>query len=359
MSTTVALIVSVVLLVANGFFVAAEFAVVAAKRHRLEERAEDGSRAARAAVEASRELSLMLAGAQLGITLCTLALGALAKPAVALLLEPVIHALGVPDIAVHAIAVVIAVSLVVFLHMVVGEMAPKSWAISHPESSAMLLALPFRAFTWVARPLLWVMNELANLLLRMVRVDPIDSLANAQTPADLQLLLAQSYEHGVLEDADHQILTGALRLEEETVAEVMFPTTAAVTVPRSATVADVERISRESGRSRLFVVEPTGRAGQQRIRGIVHVRDAILATADGRADRSLLTLLQPVASLPASMPLIDAVQSLRQQRAQLALVRDDDGRVLGMSSMEDILERILGEFDDESDEATTPEVAPA
>ncbi|WP_151525660.1 hemolysin family protein [Serinicoccus kebangsaanensis] len=359
MSTTQALLVSLVLLIANGFFVGAEFAVVAAKRHRLEERAEAGSRAARAAVDASRELSLMLAGAQLGITLCTLALGALAKPAVAYLLEPVIHALGVPDVAVHAIAVVIAVSIVVFLHMVVGEMAPKSWAISHPESSAMMLALPFRAFTWLARPVLWLMNTLANLLLRIGGIDPVDALGNAQTPADLQLLLAQSYEHGVLEDADHQILTGALRLEEETVEAVMFPTTDAVTVPRTATAADVEHISHDSGRSRLFVVEPTGRQGQQRIRGLVHVRDAILASAQGRGDRSLGDFLQPVASLPASMPLIDAVSSLRQQRGQLALVRDDAGRVVGMASMEDILEQILGEFDDESDPDTTDEAVTA
>ena len=357
MSTTTALVVSLLLLVANGFFVAAEFAIVAAKRHRLEERAEEGSRAARAAVDASRELSLMLAGAQLGITLCTLALGALAKPAVAYLLEPVISTLGVPDVMVHAVAVVLAVSLVVFLHMVVGEMAPKSWAISHPESSAMILALPFRAFTWVVRPVLWVMNELANLLLRLVRVDPVDTLGNAQTPADLQLLLAQSHEHGVLEDADHQILTGALRLEEKTVSEVMFPPTAAVTVPRSATALEVEQVSRDSGRSRLFVVEPIGREGQRRIRGIVHVRDAILASAAGTGDRRLGDFLQPVASLPATMPLIDAVSSLRHQRAQLALVRDEQGRVVGMTSMEDILEQILGQFDDESDD-TTAEPAP-
>lgn len=352
MSTSTALLVSLVLLVANGFFVGAEFAIVAAKRHRLEEMAEEGSRAARAAVDASRELSLMLAGAQLGITLCTLALGALAKPAVAYLMEPLIAALGVPEFMVHAIAVILAVSLVVFLHMVVGEMAPKSWAISHPESSAMLLALPFRAFTWVVRPVLWLMNELANLLLRLIRVDPVDALGTAQTPADLQLLLAQSHEHGVLEDADHQILSGALRLEEETVSSVMFPTTAAVTIPRTATALEVERVSRESGRSRLFVVEPSGRAGQRRIRGIVHVRDAILASADGVGDRrGVGDFIQPVASLPSSLPLIDAVSALRQQRAQLALVRDDQGRVVGMTSMEDILEQILGEFDDESDEA--------
>lgn len=354
MSIVTALLISVVLLVANAFFVAAEFAVVAAKRHRLEERAEEGSRSAQAAVDASRELSLMLAGAQLGITLCTLGLGALAKPAMKDLLYPLLQALHIPapDVVISGVAVALAVAVVVFLHMVVGEMAPKSWAISHPESSAMLLAIPFRAFTWVVKPVLWLMNELANLMLRIGGVDPVDALGNAQTPADLQLLLAQSYEHGVLEDADHQILTGALRLEEETVSSVMFPTSQAVTVPRHATAIDVERISRESGRSRLFVVEPTGREGQQRIRGLVHVREAILATSQGRADAPLGDFLQPVASLPATMPLIDAVASMRQQRGQLALVRDENGRVVGMTSMEDILEQILGEFDDESDEAT-------
>jgi CBS domain containing-hemolysin-like protein len=357
-SIATALLVSLVLLAANAFFVAAEFAIVAAKRHRLEERAADGSRAAQAAVDASRQLSLMLAGAQLGITLCTLGLGAIAKPAMKDLVYPLLTALNVPapDVVLSGIAVAVAVGTVVFLHMVVGEMAPKSWAISHPESSAMLLAIPFRAFTWVMKPVLWLMNELANLMLRLGGVDPVDSLGSAHTPADLQLLLAQSYEHGVLEDADHRILTGALRLEEETVATVMFPTSEAVTITRGATAADVERISRESGRSRLFVVEPTSSASQQRIRGLVHVRDAILASAQGRPHAPLGDFLQPVASLPAALPLIDAVSTLRQQRGQLALVRDEAGRVVGMTSMEDILEQILGEFDDESDEPTASTV---
>lgn len=358
MSITVALLISLLLLVANAFFVAAEFAVVAAKRHRLEERAEAGSRAARAAVDASRQLSLMLAGAQLGITLCTLGLGALAKPAMKDLLYPLLTALRVPvpDVVVSGVSVALAVGIVVFLHMVVGEMAPKSWAISHPESSALLLAIPFRAFTWVMKPVLWLMNELANLMLRMGGIDPVDALGNAQTPADLQLLLAQSHEHGVLGDADHQILTGALRLEEETVATVMFPPSAAVTVPRTATAADVEQVSRESGRSRLFVVEPTGREGHQRIRGLVHVRDAVLATAQGPggASTGVGEFIQPVASLRAGLPLIDAVTSMRAQRGQLALVRDEQGRVVGMTSMEDILEQILGEFDDQTDETTPP-----
>ena len=350
MSTTTGIIVSILLLVANAFFVAAEFAIVAAKRHRLEEKAAQGSRAAQAAVDASRELSLMLAGAQLGITLCTLALGAIAKPLLAELLDPLIVAIGVPEWGVHILAVALSVTIVVFLHMVVGEMAPKSWAISHPESSAMLLALPFRAFAWTMRPVLWVMNSLANMMLRMVGVQPVYALDSAPAPAGPQLLPARSCAQAVLDAAAPQILTGALRLEEEPVASVMFSPAEAVTIPRDATAADVEQRCRETGRSRLFVVEPVGRSGQQRIRGLVHVRDAILATSQGRPETVLGEFIQPVASLPDEMPLIDAVSAMRQQRGQLALVRDGNGVVVGMTSMEDILEQILGEFDDESDE---------
>lgn len=344
MSLGIALFLSLVLLVANAFFVAAEFAIVAAKRHRLEERAAEGSRAARAAVNASKELSLMLAGAQLGITLCTLALGALAKPAVARLLEPLISGLGAPDLVAGAVAVVLSVSLVVFLHMVVGEMAPKSWAISHPESSAMMLAIPFRIFSWAMRPVLWLMNSLANVLLRVVGVQPVFALESAQTPAELQLLLSQSRETGTLAEEDHQILSGALRLENETVADVMFPFSDAVTITMGQKVRDIERISLDSGRSRLVVLDD-----MERVRGLVHVRDALQASAAGGNHRSVPEFLQPIPSLPTAMPLIDAVQAMRQQRAQLALVRNDHGTIVGITSLEDMLEQILGEFDDESD----------
>ncbi|USQ79522.1 hemolysin family protein [Ornithinimicrobium faecis] len=344
MSTSTALLVSIVLLVLNAFFVAAEFAVVAAKRHRLEERASDGSRAAKAAVSASKELSLMLAGAQLGITLCTLGLGALAEPAVATLLEPLIHWVGLPAALTHVIAVIIAVALVVFLHMVVGEMAPKSWAISHPETSAVLLALPFRAFTWLSRPLIWVLNELANLMLRAFKVQPVDTVSATHGPAELQLLLAQSHQHGVLPDADHAMLTGALKLEEETIGSVMFPVSDAVCVPHTGTARDVEDICHESGRSRLFVT----RDGQ--ITGLVHVRDAVRATAASQTEYAVTRLEQAAITLPGSLPLIDAVQRMRLERAQLALVGEPDRPVVGLISLEDLLEQILGEFDDETDE---------
>jgi CBS domain containing-hemolysin-like protein len=188
-STTVALLISVLLLACNGFFVAAEFALVAAKRHRLEAAAASGSLSARAAIAGVSELSLMLAGAQLGITLCTLGLGSLTEPAVAHLLHPVFELVGLPENAGHVIALVIAVGGIGLLHILLGEMAPKSWAISDPERSALLLALPFRAFTWVFRPLLIVLNWLANVCVRALNVTPRNEIANAHGPEELRLLI--------------------------------------------------------------------------------------------------------------------------------------------------------------------------
>lgn len=351
-----ALVVSVLLLAANAFFVAAEFALVASRRHRLEEAAATGSRAARAAVRGSRELSLMLAGAQLGITLCTLALGALAKPAVADLLEPALAALGLPVDAAYVVAVVVAVAVVVFLHMVVGEMAPKSWAISDPERSALLLALPFRSFTWLARPALRVLNGIANGALRLVRVQPQDELAQVHGPDELRLLLAQSSAHGLLGEPDHRLLVSVLDLRSTRLTEVMRPLGEAVTVPLDATAAEVERVSLASGRSRL-VVHDEGRP-----RGLVHVRDAVRSAGRG-GDAGVRELMHRAETLPGELSLLEAVGRMRRTRSQLALVTAEGtgsgpgaGTAVGLVALEDLLERVLGEFEDETDHrgGTTP-----
>lgn len=347
MNIATAFVISLALLVANAFFVAAEFAVVASKRHRLEdELAATGSMAARAAVRASRELSLMLAGAQLGITLCTLGLGALAKPAVAELLEPVFAATGLSTDVSYVIAVVFAVSIVVFLHMVVGEMAPKSWAISHPERSALLLALPFRGFTWVSRPALSLLNGLANTILRTFKVEPQDTLAQAHGPGDLRILLAQSREHGMLAEPDHRRLAGVLRLQTKTLATVMVPAPAMVSIPIESDSTGVEEISRRSGRSRLIVLQGSSHVG------IVHVRDAVRVLASS-GPRSVRELMGTPLRLDSDLSLLDAVSRMRQQRAQLALVTDPAGEVIGLTAMEDLIEEILGEFDDETDRFVT------
>ncbi|HET7303718.1 MAG TPA: hemolysin family protein [Segeticoccus sp.] len=371
MSPGLALALGILLLVLNAFFVAAEFALVASRRHRLEERAAAGSAGARAAVDGVRELSLMLAGAQLGITLCTLGLGALAEPALEHLLEPVLAAIGLPEQAAYVVALVLGVAVVVLLHMVIGEMAPKSWAISHPEKSAVLVALPFRAFSRLVRPALMVLNSLANGLVRLIGVTPRDEHSLEVGPGELRLLLAQSREHGVLPPGEHRRLSGALQLEHMTVRDRLVPMASVVTIPAHASAADVEEVSRSTGRSRLVVLardeaaggdEAAGRAevagrrevagraevaGRGQPVGITHVRDAIRAAASDGVGVQELT--RPLPTLPADLPLIDAVAQLRAERAQLALVRDDAEGVVGITAMEDLIEEVLGRFEDESD----------
>lgn len=343
MSIAWALLVSVLLLLGNAFFVAAEFALVASKRHRLEQAAAEGSRAARAAVRGSRELSLMLAGAQLGITLCTLGLGALAKPAVADLLAPAFAALGLPAATSTVVAIVLAVAIVVFLHMVIGEMAPKSWAISHPERSALLLALPFRAFARASRWALRAFNGLANATLRAFKVTPQDTLAQAHSPEDLRILLRQSREHGLLPEQQHRMLSAVLQLQRTTVGQVMQPAATAVTIAADAPATAVEHASRDSGRSRLIVLdEANGPIG------LVHVRDAVRAATAG-TDATARELMASPLRLTNSTVVAEAVTTMRQHRAQLALVTNDGGEVAGLVAMEDLLEEILGEFDDETD----------
>lgn len=343
MSTTWSLLISVLLLVFNGFFVAAEFALVAAKRHRLEQAAAGGSRGARAAIAGGRQLSMMLAGAQLGITVCTLGLGALAKPVVAHLLEPVLRAVGLPQQASYVIAFVVAVSLVGFLHVVVGEMAPKSWAISHPEASAQLLAVPFVGFTTALRPFLAVLNGLANACLRVVKVRPQDELAQVHSPDELRILIETSKEHGTIAAAEHELLTAMLKVQSTTVAQVMTIAERIVTIPANASAGEIEQRSRQAGRSRLAVTDRHGL-----FVGIVHVRDAATATSFDQPATAADLMTEPQ-RLTDTTPVLPAIKTMRTHRAQIALVTDSGGATIGLVTLEDLLEEVIGEFDDETD----------
>lgn len=342
MSTTWAVVISLLLLAANAFFVAAEFALVASKRYRLEHAAAEGSRAARAALDGTRELSVMLAGAQLGITLCSLGLGALAEPALEHLISPLLHAVGLPEAPSHVIALLIALILVTFLHLVIGEMMPKSWAITHPERSATMLALPFRAFTRVVRPGLNALNGLANAALKVVGVQPQDQLAQAHGPQEMNILLERSEAEGLIEAEQTALLTSMLRLQEKKVSDVLIPDDQLVTVTPLTGAAEIEAASQHSGRSRLAVVGPDGL-----VAGVVHVRDAIRATTTGR-EATAADLMDSPFTLTADTRVTNAVTAMRAGRAQLAMVTSG-GRRAGFVALEDLLEQVIGEFDDETD----------
>ncbi len=349
MSTPIALVVAVVLLALNAFFVAAEFALLAVRRSRIEQLAADGSRRARHALAGLRELTVMLAGAQLGITACSLGLGAVAEPAVARLIEGVIGDLvEIPDAALHAIGFAIALTIVVFLHMVVGEMAPKSWAISDPEGSALRLAPSFRAFALVFRPLILGMNALANGVVRAVGVEPQDERAMAHTPRDLMLLLDESHGHGDLEADQHELLTRSLELSGRTAADAMTVRRDVVAVPGDCPVAEVAEVAHRTGRTRLVVFD----GDLDHVLGFVHAKDVILLDPAARRTTTAADLAREVMVTHDGHHLEDLLLEMRTHRQHLALVVDELGMVVGIVTLEDVIEELIGDFDDESDRRT-------
>ncbi|WP_432056473.1 hemolysin family protein [Streptomyces sp. bgisy022] len=334
MSFPMALFVTVLLLIGSGFFVAAEFALVAAKRHRMEKAAADGRRGAGAALAGMRELSLMLAGAQLGITVCTLGLGSVSKPAISHELDPLLRSLGLPSALSYGVAFAVAMIVVVFLHMVIGEMAPKSWAIAHPERSAMLLAPPFRALVKAVRPLIRVLNAVSNVLVRMCRVTPRDELASVHDREQLTHLVAESERLGLISAADSQLLTRSLTEPETPVGELAVPAAEIVSVDGGAGVEELLRVAAAHDRTRLLVRD--GGA----VLGSVHARDALVARARGRVT-SARELARPVPEVKVTTTVADAIDVLRRRRSTLAVVRDGAGGLVGMVTLDDLLARLM------------------
>jgi CBS domain containing-hemolysin-like protein len=345
-----ALLAGVVLLAVNGFFVAAEFALLAARRSRLEQLAVEGDSRARSALAGVKELSLMLAGAQLGITMASLGLGAVTEPAVHHGLEELLQGTALPAGVSTALSLTLALGLVVFLHMVVGEMAPKSWAISHPEESALILAKPFRGFTLVLRPFIWFLNTAANAVVRAVGVTPRGALAHTHSASDLALLLDESVVQGTLPAEQHELLSRALDLPQLDAEAVMVPRNDVVALPVEAGVAEVERVASRTGRSRIPVYD----GDLDRVRGIVHVKDLLALDPAGRERTRAGDLARPALITPESRPVEDLMLDMREARQHVAIVVDEYGTVTGLVALEDLIEEIIGEFEDESDRRDRP-----
>jgi CBS domain containing-hemolysin-like protein len=331
MSAWVVVVLTVAIVALSAFFVAVEFAALAAKRHRLEEAA-PGSRAARAALRNSSELTLLLAGSQLGITAATLALGAISKPAVHHWLTPLFETWGLPLVAADVAGFVLALLVVTFVHLVVGEMAPKSWAIAHPERSATLLALPMRAFMAVFRPLLRALNAAANALVRRVGVEPADELAVGHSPDALRHLVEHSANVGALDARFSAQISGALALERTTVRELVVPDAPLAAVPADATVGAVREATRRTGHLRILLGTRT------RLTAVVHVRDTLTAADDAPA----AGFARPVFSLGADTTVHAALTAMRETRNHLAVVADGDA-VLGVLTLSDVLRRLFPE----------------
>ena len=288
------------------------------------------SRAARAALRSATELPLLLAGAQLGITACTLLLGAITKPAVHHAITPLLRGMGLPSWLADAGGFVLALLIVTFLHLVIGEMAPKSWAIAHPERSATLLALPMRGFIWLTRPLLTALNRAANRCLRKVGVTPVDELAAGQDPAALRHLVEHSATVGTLDERYHANLISALELESITIGEIASTDLQQGSVPADAGPKWIQDTARTTGHLRLLVRDGAA------VLGVVHVRDSLTAPPSATAR----DLMRPVLTLSADTPVYEALRVMRDTRNHLVVVTDA-GSPAGLLTLTDVLHRLL------------------
>ena len=319
------------LILLSAFFVVIEFALLGARRHRLEEHA-PSSRSARAALRGVNELTIMLAGAQLGITLCTFALGAITKPAVDAWLSPVLASWGIPGQVAGATSFLLSLLFVTFLHLVVGEMAPKSWAIAHPERAATLIGLPSHAYIWPLRPLLTWINAMANRLVAASGVTPVDRAAVGGQDVDtIRHLVEQSASSGSLDTSFRSPLSGALELEQLTIGSLIAADGTPASVSRDATVADVREAATRTGHLRILVEDPDGGAP-----GVLHVRDTLLEPLD----RPVRELARPVFALRASTPVYEALGRFREASEELAAVLDD-GELSGVVTLADVVRRVL------------------
>ncbi|MEW1956466.1 hemolysin family protein [Kineococcus sp. NPDC059986] len=324
----VVVVATIVIVAASAFFVAVEFALLGAKRHRLEDAA--GTVSGRAALRSSHELTVLLAGSQLGITACVLLLGAISKPAVHHWLTPLFESAGLPVVAADVLGFVLALFVVTFIHLVVGEMAPKSWAIAHPERSALLLAVPMRGFMWVFRPVLKLLNESANVLVRRVGAEPTEEVVVGHSPDSLRHLLEHSTNVGALDARFSAQLSGALDLQRLTVRELLRPGATTASVPAGATVQQVRDLARSSGHLRILVGSP------EHLHGIVHVRDTLTEPDEAPTD----DFVRPVFALDGGTTLHVALARMRETSNHLAVVTDG-GRVEGVVTLSDVLRRVF------------------
>ena len=339
--------VVILLLAINGFFVSAEFALLASRRSRITALADDGNRAAAAALASLRELSLTMAGAQLGITLASLALGAVAEPTIAHGLEGLLHRTGMPGDLAGALGLGIGLAVVTLAHTVLAELAPMSWAISHTEQSALLVARPFRLFTVALRPVIFALNAMANGVVRLLGQEPQNELALAHSPADLSLLLDESVAHGLLEPDQQELLSRAIDLDALDAEAAMVPRADIVAVDASTGIDELERVAGRTGRSRLPVYD--GELDQ--LRGVLHVKDLLAVEAEVRATVTAGGLARPTLVVPESRPVRELLVDMRARRQHVAIVVDEYGGVSGLVTMEDLLEELIGNVEDESDQS--------
>lgn len=327
---TVVILTTTFLIILSAFFVIVEFSLLGVRRYRLENEAVE-SKTARAALKGVNELTIMLAGAQLGITACTFALGAITKPAVDKWLAPLLESWGISENVAGTFSFLLSLLFVTFLHLVVGEMAPKSWAIAHPETSAKLIGIPSQMYIWLTKPILVRINNLANRLVAASGVTPVDRAAvGGQDVETIRHLVEHSASAGTIETTFKTQLSEVLHLETLTVKDLLNTNKKPTSVPANATVREVREAVKQSQHLRILLDNGT------QTPHVVHIRDTLM--------KPLTSLARDVAraafTLPAQMKVYDALTHMRQNSQQLAVVLEE-GSFIGVITLSDIIHKVL------------------
>lgn len=354
MPLIVGLPIVVLLVAANGFFVAVEFALVAADRSRLDSLAAEGSWSARAAIAARRRLSFHLSGAQLGITVTSLVLGFLSEPVFGRLLEPVLE--SVPGLSSTTGTVLVALAVATVFQMVAGELIPKTIAVAKPEPTAQALSPLARVVHGVLSPVIRLLNGAANATVRMLGMEPQEELADVRSLQELEYIIQSSGESGMLAPAAQTLLTRTIRFGGKTAADALAPRVHVSAIQADASAADLVDLARNSRFTRF----PVYGSDLDDIRGVVDVTAVFELTLEERDRRTATDLMVEPLIVPETRDLVDIVEDFRGSQLPMAIVVDEHGGTAGILTLEDVLEEIVGEVDDEYDEATqlTVGVAP-
>ncbi|MBK3584021.1 HlyC/CorC family transporter [Streptomyces sp. MBT57] len=348
------LLVALLLCVACGAFVAAEFSLTTVERGELERAVERGERGSASALKAVRSLTFQLSGAQLGITVTNLVIGMLSEPSIAKLIRGPVEAAGLPPAAASTLALVIGTALSTVVLMVVGELVPKNWAISSPVAVAKAVATPQRVFTAVFRPFISHLNNTANRIVRLFGLEPTEELASARSPQELVALAQHSAKEGALEADTAELFVRTLNLAELTAENVMTPRVQVTALDLRATAEDVANATRATGLSRF----PVYRGSLDSVVGVAHIKDVLALPADQRPRKRVSEMLREPLLVPETLT-VDRLLDQLSGKLAMAVVIDEYGGTAGVVTLEDIVEEVVGEVRDEHDPHETPDLAAA
>lgn len=343
MSIETGILLVLAMLAGNAFFVGAEFGLVSVRRSSVELKAAKGSRSARTTLRAMEQVSLMLAGAQLGVTLCSLVLGAVGEPLVAHMLHSPMHLLGVSDVWVEVISFIIALGAMVYAHVVIGEMVPKNLALTEPTRAALLLVPPLFVMVQAVRPVIAGLNALANGALKLMGIKPRQEIASSFNRDEVAGFVKESHREGLLSEEEEHLLSGTLDFEEQTVQSVLLPIDKLVLTSAKPTALEVEHLATTTGFSRFPVPATRGK-----LKGYIHLKD-LLQIPEGQISAALpAKFIRPLTDVKPSTTLRMALRAMQKSGSHIAQVSDRKGKVTGIVMLEDVLEELVGVIRDET-----------